>query len=181
MANLKDLKNRIESVKSTRKITKAMQMVAAAKLRRAQEAAEAGAPLCRTHGCRDGRSGARSAILTQRQSCWPAPAATECICSWYDVRAWLCGGFNSSIVKLARGATQSSGCWQDGEDPDGWQERPRQLRRDHRHMFVSTVDHERGQARWLCQCAAIAQDVLARFDAVSSTLRRCSISSSRTS
>ena len=44
MPNLKDLKNRIESVKSTRKITKAMQMVAAAKLRRAQECAEAGRP-----------------------------------------------------------------------------------------------------------------------------------------
>jgi len=44
MPNLKDLKNRIESVKSTRKITKAMQMVAAAKLRRAQESAEAARP-----------------------------------------------------------------------------------------------------------------------------------------
>ncbi|MBV6636963.1 MAG: F0F1 ATP synthase subunit gamma, partial [Mameliella sp.] len=44
MANLKDLKNRISSVKSTRKITKAMQMVAAAKLRRAQEAAEMSRP-----------------------------------------------------------------------------------------------------------------------------------------
>ena len=44
MANLKDLKNRIESVKNTRKITKAMQMVAAAKLRRAQEAAEQSRP-----------------------------------------------------------------------------------------------------------------------------------------
>jgi len=44
MPSLKDLKNRIESVKSTRKITKAMQMVAAAKLRRAQEAAEAARP-----------------------------------------------------------------------------------------------------------------------------------------
>ena len=44
MPSLKDLKNRIESVKSTRKITKAMQMVAAAKLRRAQEAAEASRP-----------------------------------------------------------------------------------------------------------------------------------------
>ena len=40
MPSLKDLKTRIESVKSTRKITKAMQMVAAAKLRRAQEKAE---------------------------------------------------------------------------------------------------------------------------------------------
>ena len=44
MPSLKDLKNRIESVKSTRKITKAMQMVAAAKLRRAQDAAEAARP-----------------------------------------------------------------------------------------------------------------------------------------
>ncbi len=44
MPSLKDLKNRIESVKSTRKITMAMQMVAAAKLRRAQEAAEQSRP-----------------------------------------------------------------------------------------------------------------------------------------
>ena len=44
MASLKDLKNRIASVKSTQKITKAMQMVAAAKLRRAQEAAIAARP-----------------------------------------------------------------------------------------------------------------------------------------
>ena len=44
MTSLKDLQNRNESVKSTRKITKAMQMVAAAKLRRAQDAAEASRP-----------------------------------------------------------------------------------------------------------------------------------------
>ena len=44
MANLKALKNRIVSVRSTRKITKAMQMVAAAKLRRAQDPAEAARP-----------------------------------------------------------------------------------------------------------------------------------------
>ena len=44
MPNLKDLKIRIESVKSTRKITKAMQMVAAAKFRKAQEAAEQARP-----------------------------------------------------------------------------------------------------------------------------------------
>ncbi|MEL7216289.1 MAG: F0F1 ATP synthase subunit gamma, partial [Pseudomonadota bacterium] len=44
MPSLKDLKIRIDSVKSTRKITKAMQMVAAAKLRKAQEAAEAARP-----------------------------------------------------------------------------------------------------------------------------------------
>ena len=44
MASLKDMRNRIASVKATRKITKAMQMVAAAKLRRAQEAAQAARP-----------------------------------------------------------------------------------------------------------------------------------------
>jgi len=44
MASLKDLKNRIASVKATQKITKAMQMVAAAKLRKAQDAAEAARP-----------------------------------------------------------------------------------------------------------------------------------------
>ena len=44
MASLKDLRNRIASVKSTQKITKAMQMVAAAKLRRAEEAAAAARP-----------------------------------------------------------------------------------------------------------------------------------------
>ena len=47
MPSLKDLKNRIESVKNTRKITKAMQMVAAAKLRRAQDSAEAADPILR--------------------------------------------------------------------------------------------------------------------------------------
>jgi F-type H+-transporting ATPase subunit gamma len=52
MPSLKDLKNRIASVKATQKITKAMQMVAAAKLRRAQEAAEAARPYA-THGSGD--------------------------------------------------------------------------------------------------------------------------------
>ena len=55
MPSLKDLKNRIGSVKNTRKITKAMQMVAAAKLRRAQEAAEM-ATLCRADDFRGGRA-----------------------------------------------------------------------------------------------------------------------------
>ena len=54
MPNLSDLKNRIASVKSTRKITKAMQMVASAKLRRAQDAAQSWPPLCRTFQCGNG-------------------------------------------------------------------------------------------------------------------------------
>ncbi len=56
MPSLKDLKNRIDSVKSTRKITKAMQMVAAAKLRRAQEAAEASRPYTERFNAGSGRA-----------------------------------------------------------------------------------------------------------------------------
>ena len=47
MASLKEMRNRISSVKATQKITKAMQMVAAAKLRRSQDAAEAARPYAR--------------------------------------------------------------------------------------------------------------------------------------
>ncbi len=58
MASLKEIRTRITSVTATRKITKAMQMVAAAKLRRAQEAARSGTALCRAHGARDRQSDA---------------------------------------------------------------------------------------------------------------------------
>ena len=56
MPSLKEFRNRIASVKSTQKITKAMQMVAAAKLKRAQSASRSGAALCRAHGARDRQS-----------------------------------------------------------------------------------------------------------------------------
>ncbi len=80
MPSLKDLKNRIGSVKNTRKITKAMQMVAAAKLRRAQEAAEAARPYAE-------RMGAVIASLASGQgdggrSCWPATAGIRSTFWW---------------------------------------------------------------------------------------------------
>jgi F-type H+-transporting ATPase subunit gamma len=71
MPSLKALKNRIASVKSTRKITKAMQMVAAAKLRRAQDAAEAARPYAERF----------NAVRPARPAFWPGPAATRSICS----------------------------------------------------------------------------------------------------
>ncbi len=68
MASLKDLRNRIASVKATQKITKAMQMVAAAKLRRAQEAAEAARPYSQRMGDRAGQHHARrSAAAAKRR------------------------------------------------------------------------------------------------------------------
>jgi F-type H+-transporting ATPase subunit gamma len=80
MPSLKDLKNRIESVKSTRKITKAMQMVAAAKLRRAQEAAEMARPYAERFNAVMGGLALRSGAATARPSCCRVRARTTCIC-----------------------------------------------------------------------------------------------------
>ncbi|ABS63084.1 ATP synthase F1, gamma subunit [Parvibaculum lavamentivorans DS-1] len=103
MASLKDLRNRIASVKATQKITKAMQMVAAAKLRRAQEAAEAARPYAE----RMDRVLANLATGMTGRSDAPALLAGTgsdqvhlVIVATAD--RGLCGGFNSSIVRLAR-------------------------------------------------------------------------------
>ena len=102
MASLKDLRNRIASVKATQKITKAMQMVAAAKLRRAQEAAEAARPYSE-------RMAAVMANIGQAVSASDAPPLmagtgndeTHLLVVATAERG-LCGGFNSQIARLAR-------------------------------------------------------------------------------
>jgi len=103
MASLKDLKNRIASVKSTQKITKAMQMVAAAKLRRAQEAAIAARPyaermtqvLASLGAAYAGRTDAPTLLGgTGKDQVHLLVVATG--------ERGLAGGFNSSIARLAR-------------------------------------------------------------------------------
>ena len=74
MASLKDLKNRINSVKSTKKITKAMQMVAAAKLRRAQEAAENARPYAERMDAVLANLAPPPAQPGPRRAFWSAPA-----------------------------------------------------------------------------------------------------------
>ena len=102
MPNLKDLKNRIESVKSTRKITKAMQMVAAAKLRKAQEAAEQARPYAEKMSIVI----EKLAFSTNASSNSPLLVGngkdkTHLIILATSERA-LCGAFNSSIDRLAK-------------------------------------------------------------------------------
>jgi len=103
MPSLKDLKNRIDSVKSTQKITKAMQMVAAAKLRRAQDAAEAARPYAE----RMGRVLASLGAVYEGQTNAPPLLAgtgrdqTHLLIVATGERG-LAGGFNSSIARLAR-------------------------------------------------------------------------------
>ena len=82
MASLKDMRVRIASAKATQKITKAMQMVAASKLRRAQAAAEAARPYAERMDTVLGNIAVvgRPDRSARRRSCWPAPATTKCIC-----------------------------------------------------------------------------------------------------
>jgi F-type H+-transporting ATPase subunit gamma len=103
MPSLKDLKDRIGSVKSTQKITKAMQMVAAAKLRRAEEAATAARPYATrietvlsnlAGGMTQGAPGPKLLTGTGREDTHLLIVATA--------DRGLCGGFNSSIVRQAR-------------------------------------------------------------------------------
>jgi F-type H+-transporting ATPase subunit gamma len=102
MPSLKDLRNRIASVKATRKITKAMQMVAAAKLRRAQEAATAARPYAEHMNAvlanlnkRAVREGATPLLVgTGRDQVHLLVVMTA--------ERGLCGGFNTNIAKLAR-------------------------------------------------------------------------------
>ena len=103
MASLKDLKNRIASVKATQKITKAMQMVAAAKLRKAQEAAEAARPYA------ERMSSVMTNISAGVQGSDNAPKLMAGsgkddvhLIVVMTAERGLCGGFNSSIARIAR-------------------------------------------------------------------------------
>lgn len=108
MASLKDLRNRIASVKATQKITKAMQMVAAAKLRKAQTAAEAARPysermaqvLANISSAMEGQENAPALMIGtgSDQKHLLVVASAE---------RGLCGGFNSSIARLAREKARS--------------------------------------------------------------------------
>ena len=103
MPSLKDLKNRIASVKATQKITKAMQMVAAAKLRRAQEAAEAARPYSQrmaavmsniAQAVGSGDDAPRMMTGTGKDDVHLLVVCTA--------ERGLCGGFNSQIARFAR-------------------------------------------------------------------------------
>jgi F-type H+-transporting ATPase subunit gamma len=166
MPSLKDLKIRITSVKSTRKITKAMQMVAAAKLRRAQEGAEAARPYAERMedvlgNLAGGSAGSPSAprLLggTGKEETHLLVVATA--------ERGLCGGFNSSIVRLAR--VSINRLLAQGKTVKiltvGKKGRE-QLRRDYGKLLVGHVDLSSVRRLGYINAGAIAQDVLRRYD-----------------
>jgi len=167
MPSLKDLKNRIGSVKNTRKITKAMQMVAAAKLRRAQEAAVAARPYAER----------MNAVMTGlAASVGGSDQAPRLLAGTGDDRVHLlvvmtaerglCGGFNSSIARLARQHAQA--LLARGKSVKiltvGRKGRE-QLRRDLSQHFVGHVDLSAVKRIGYVDAQGIARDILARFDA----------------
>ncbi len=107
MPSLKDLKNRIASVKSTQKITKAMQMVAAAKLRRAQEAAEAARPYAERMGRVLAALGAAYADRPDAPALLGGNGRDQVhLLVVATGERGLAGGFSSSIARMAREAAQ---------------------------------------------------------------------------
>jgi F-type H+-transporting ATPase subunit gamma len=167
MPSLKSLKNRITSVKSTQKITKAMKMVAAAKLRRAQEAAEAARPYSE-------RMAAVMASLASRVTVGPESprllAGTGkdqvhllVVCS---SERGLAGGFNSNIAKLARRTMEELlGQGKTVKLLFVGKKARAPFARTHKDLIVGTVDMTHIKQVAFADAKAVADEVVARFEA----------------
>lgn len=166
MPSLKDLKNRINSVKSTRKITSAMKMVAAAKLRRAQDQAEAARPFAERMDAVLGnlsRAAAGKANAPKLLSGTGSDQTHLLIVA--TAERGLCGAFNSSIVRRAR--QDINRLLREGKTVKiltvGKKGRE-QLRRDHRDKFVDHHDLSHAKRLGFEHAREIADDLLRRFD-----------------
>ncbi len=166
MPSLKALKNRIASVKNTRKITKAMQMVAAAKLRRAQEAAVAARPYAERMTAVMG--GLAASVGTSagapRLLAGTGSDKVQLLVVMTSERG-LCGGFNSTIVRLARAKAQE--LLSQGKTVKiltvGKKGRE-QLRRDYSQYMIGHVDMGDVKRVGYVNAQSIAREVLARFE-----------------
>jgi F-type H+-transporting ATPase subunit gamma len=166
MPSLKDLRNRIASVKATRKITKAMQMVAAAKLRRAQEAALAARPYAERMDRLLGNLGARAN---------PSGASKLLVGTGKDevhllivmtAERGLCGGFNSNISKLARAdAVRLRGNGKTVKIVAVGRKGADNLRRDLGSRIIDRIDLRGHKQIGFSVAIDIARKVLALFDA----------------
>jgi F-type H+-transporting ATPase subunit gamma len=166
MASLKDMRVRIASTKATQKITKAMQMVAASKLRRAQSAAEAARPYA------DKMDAVISGIAAAASGSPGAPALLGgtgrdqvhllLVCTG---ERGLCGAFNSAIVRLAREHAQN--LLNQGKEikffcvgRKGFE----QLRRTFERQIVESVELRSVRQLGFVNAEDIAKKVIARFN-----------------
>ncbi|HTR14838.1 MAG TPA: F0F1 ATP synthase subunit gamma [Roseiarcus sp.] len=165
MPSLKDLRNRIASVKSTQKITKAMQMVAVSKLRRAQAAVEAARPYAeRVERVLNNLAGAATEGQGPRLLVGSGSAQTHLLVVCTGERG-LCGAFNTAIVRMAReravtlaadGKTVKILCvGKKGYD---------QLRRTHERQILELIDLRAVRMITYETAQPIAEKVLALFE-----------------
>jgi F-type H+-transporting ATPase subunit gamma len=167
MPSLKDLKVRIKSVKSTQKITKAMQMVAASKLRRAQTAAEAARPyaekmdavISNIAGAASGSPGAPPLLAGTGKD----QVHLLLVCTG---ERGLSGAFNSSIVRLARERAQT--LMSQGKEVKFFcvgRKGYEQLRRLFEKQIVEHMDLRGVRQLGFANAEDIARKVIARFEA----------------
>ena len=166
MPSLKDLKNKIASVKNTRKITKAMQMVSAAKLRRAQEAAEAARPFAErmTAVMTALAAGVGTGDGAPKLLAGNGKDQVHLLVVMTSERG-LCGGFNSSIVKLARvRANELVAQGKTVKIMTVGKKGREQLRRDWGHAFVGHVDMSEVKRIGYTNAQGIAREAMAAFE-----------------
>ena len=165
MASLKELKGRINSVKSTQKITKAKQMVAAAKLRRAQAAAEAARPYSE-------RLAGVMASLASRISGGSAPrllAGTGMdkrhLLVVVNTDKGLCGGLNANIVKAAKNKARA--LLAEGKDVQFYlvgKKGRAPIKRDYADRIEKHFDTSEVRTPGFDEAEAIADDLIERFE-----------------
>jgi F-type H+-transporting ATPase subunit gamma len=166
MANLKDLKTRINSVKSTQKITAAMKMVAAAKLRRAQEAAESGRPYA-------DRMSRVTANLAAKADVNSAPAllvgngktAIHLLVVLSADRG-LCGGFNGSITRQTR--TEVTRLQDEGKTVKllmVGRKSADALRREYGKQFIDSIEGVQGTSVSFSDAASLGDTIRTGFEA----------------
>jgi F-type H+-transporting ATPase subunit gamma len=167
MPSLKDLKNRIGSVKNTRKITKAMQMVAAAKLRRAQDAAVAARPYAeRMNAVIAGLAASVGGSASAPRLLAGTGKDQVHLLVVMTAERGLCGGFNSTIARLARQrANELIAAGKTVKILTVGKKGREALKRDLSDKFVGHVDLSDVRRVGYDNAQSIARDVLARFAA----------------
>jgi F-type H+-transporting ATPase subunit gamma len=166
MPSLKDLRNRIASTKATQKITKAMQMVAASKLRRAQVAAEAARPYASHMDMVLGNIAASVGGLdTAPRLLRGAGSDNVHLLLVCTAERGLCGPFNTAIVRLAR--ERATALMAEGKEVKFFcvgRKGYDQLRRLYAKQIVEMVDLRGARTLQFSHAEMIAEKVIARFD-----------------
>ena len=166
MPSLKDLRNRIAATKATQKITKAMQMVAASKLRRAQSAAEAARPYASHMDKVLGNIAASVGSLdTAPRLLRGAGSDSVHLLLVCTAERGLCGPFNTAIVRLAR--ERATALMAEGKEVKFFcvgRKGYDQLRRLYAKQIIEMVDLRAARTLQFSHAEMIAEKVIARFD-----------------